>query len=176
MQLWDILDADGKKTGKTAPVSAKLKKGEYHQTVHVWISDQNGDILIQKRTAHGLWSIATEAIIHNESSLNAATRNIAKELGLVIDAGKFRKITQTKSRDEFIDIWSASGSREDFFPVILCSDILDVCWASWNAVTEMAKRNEFVKYHYLYLIADYFSEIPAGVNSEPYSQQDMTTE
>jgi len=156
LQLWDILDADGKKTGKTAPVNAKLKRGEYHQTVHVWISDQNGEILIQKRTAHNLWSIATGATIHDEDSLSAATRNIAEELGLVVDNGKFRKITRIKSSDEFIDIWSASGSREDFFPVILCNDILDVCWASWNAISEMTKRNEFIKYDYMDLMADYW--------------------
>ncbi|NLL15120.1 MAG: NUDIX domain-containing protein [Fibrobacter sp.] len=175
-QLWDILDADGKKTGKTAPVNTKLKQGEYHQTVHVWISDQNGEILIQKRTAHDLWSIVTEATVHNESSLRAATRNIAKELGLLLDTGMFRKIAQIKSRDEIIDIWSASGPREDFFPVILCSDILDVCWASWNAIAEMAKRNEFVNYDYLHLIADYYSGMQKGVNRELYSQQDMRTE
>ncbi len=171
MQFWDILDVDGKKTGNTAPVNAKLKQGEYHQTVHVWISDQNGDILIQKRTAHGLWSIATEATIHNEDSLSTVTRNIANEMGLLLDTGKFRKIAQIKSRDEFIDIWSASGSREDFFPVILCSDILDVCWASWNAVTEMVKRNDFVKYDYLYLVAGYFSGMLAGANGESYSNR-----
>lgn len=174
MKHWDILDEDGQKTGKTAPVNAKLKNGEYHQAVHVWISDQNGDILIQKRTTNGLWSIVTEAVIHDESSLSAARRNITEELGLLLDAGMFRIIAQIKSRDEFIDIWSASGSREDFFPVILCSDILDVCWASWNAITEMTKRNEFVKYDYLYLIADYFSGIPAGVNGKSYSQGMIT--
>lgn len=176
MQLWDILDADGKKTGKTAPINTKLKLGEYHQTVHVWLSDQNGDILIQKRTALGLWGIATEATIHNEDSLSAATRNIAEELGLLPDAGKFHKIAQIKSNDEFIDIWSVSGSREDFFPVILCNEILDVCWASLNAISEMTKRNEFIKYDYIDLITDYFSGIPAVVDGESYKQQNMITE
>ncbi len=170
IQHWDILDENGKKTGRTVPAEAKLNKDEYHQAVHVWISDQNGDILIQKRTTNALWSIVTEAAIHDESSLGAATRNIAKELGLLIDIGMFRKIAQTKSSNEFIDIWSASGSREDFFPIILCSEILDVCWASWNALKEMAKRNEFVKYDYLYLIADYFSGMPAGVTGGSYLQ------
>jgi isopentenyldiphosphate isomerase len=176
MRTWDILDADGKKTGKTAPINAKLKQNEYHQTVHVWISDQNGDILIQKRATNNLWSIATEATIHDEDSLSAAMRNITDELGLVLDAGRFRKIAQIKGKNEFIDVLSASGSREDFFPVILCSNILDVCWASWKAVSEMTMRDEFVKYDYLNLVEDYFSGISAGANDESYNQQDMITE
>lgn len=169
MEIWDILDNDGKKTGKTVPGGSRLQQGEYHQTVHVWISDQNGEILIQKRASHvnwmpGLWGIASGSAIHGEDSLNAVIRHIAKDLGLFIDRNNLQKIQQIKITDEFIDIWSVCGKREDFIPVILSNNVADICWASWNALLEMVNRSEFVKYDYLDIISNFFSQMPVDVS------------
>lgn len=168
MDFWDILDQNGEKTGKTTPDNSKLQQGEYHQTVHVWISDQNREFLIQKRANQDLWSITNGAVIHDENSLNAAIRSTANELGLLLRADKLRKVNQTRSTTEFIDIWSASGTREDFFPVILCNEIADVCWASWNALVEMISRNEFIKYDYMDIVADNLSGIPAKIGGKAF--------
>ncbi len=168
MDFWDILDKYGEKTGKTTPDNSKLQQGEYHRIVHVWIADQNGEFLIQKKANQDLWCITSGAVMHDENSLSAAIRSTANELGLLLRADKLRKIKQTRNTTEFIDVWSASGTREDFFPVILCSEIVDVCWASRNALVEMINRNEFVRYDYMDTVAGYLSGIPAKTGGKAF--------
>ena len=52
MEIWDILDENGNKTGRTIIRGEKLEVDEYHLVVHIWIINSNGEILIQKRPEH----------------------------------------------------------------------------------------------------------------------------
>ncbi|MEZ3421554.1 MAG: hypothetical protein K1V95_06535 [Eubacterium sp.] len=50
-ELWDILDKNRNKTGKTVLRSAFPNSSEeYHLVVHIWIRNKNGEWLISKRT------------------------------------------------------------------------------------------------------------------------------
>jgi hypothetical protein len=47
MEIWDILDINGNKTGKTKIRGHKLNKSEYHLVIHVWIKKlRNLDCII----------------------------------------------------------------------------------------------------------------------------------
>ena len=52
MELWDILDGNGNKTGKTVERGKTMRQDEYHLSVHIWIKNSNGEFLITKRTAN----------------------------------------------------------------------------------------------------------------------------
>lgn len=50
-EIWDIIDQNGNKTGKTTVRGRfNLNPGEYHLVVHIWIISSDGKILIQKRS------------------------------------------------------------------------------------------------------------------------------
>ena len=44
VELWDILDKDGRLTGRTVEKGRPLKEGEYHLIVHIWIRNSKGDL------------------------------------------------------------------------------------------------------------------------------------
>ncbi|NLD99227.1 MAG: NUDIX domain-containing protein [Fibrobacter sp.] len=164
MEIWDVLDIDGNRTGKTVQRGTKLDSNEFHLVVHVWISDLNGNFLIQKRAKHlewmpGIWAATGGAVIHNESSLDAAVRETREELGLDISPDRFIKLKRIKETGKIADIYLVSGAREDFLPIILCDEVADVFWASWKAMVEMVQRNEFVPYEYLNALKDVTSII-----------------
>jgi isopentenyldiphosphate isomerase len=49
MELWDILDENGNKTGSTIERGQPIRQDEYYLIVHKWIKNSNGEYLITKR-------------------------------------------------------------------------------------------------------------------------------
>lgn len=50
-EYFDILDDNGNKTGKIKLRSEVHRDGDWHKAVHIWILNQSGDILLQRRSA-----------------------------------------------------------------------------------------------------------------------------
>jgi isopentenyldiphosphate isomerase len=100
VEMWDILDTDGNKTGRLHkrgknPVEG-LKEGEYFRAVHIWIKNKDGRFLISKRTpcrslAPNLWECTGGAAIAGEDSLTAALREVKEELGLTLNPSNGEK-------------------------------------------------------------------------------------
>jgi isopentenyl-diphosphate delta-isomerase type 1 len=90
-EFFDVLDKDGKPTGQVCPRSIVHQNGYYHATVHVWVVNESGDILLQKRSAQkdthpGLWDISCAGHLSaGDTPLDAAVRELYEELGISID-------------------------------------------------------------------------------------------
>ncbi|MEG1310126.1 MAG: NUDIX domain-containing protein [Bacilli bacterium] len=87
MEIIDVLDSSGNIIDKK-PRSLVLKEGLLHRTVHVWIINNNNEILLQKRnpkkdTFPGLWAISTAGHVNTEEdSKSAAIRELKEELNI----------------------------------------------------------------------------------------------
>ena len=63
-ERFDILDGvTGKPTGETKPRSAVHRDGDWHAAVHIWVVDEKGNTVIQKRAKDkdswaGFWDIS----------------------------------------------------------------------------------------------------------------------
>ena len=44
MELWDILDKDGNRTGRVAPRGSKMSEDEYHLVVFIWVENVDGNL------------------------------------------------------------------------------------------------------------------------------------
>ncbi|GAB6097708.1 hypothetical protein JCM14469_39620 [Desulfatiferula olefinivorans] len=84
----DVLTDDGEITGRTEPRETIHALGLWHRTVHIWIVNDDRDILLQKRaqakkTHPGLWDVSCAGHISTgETSLDAARKELFEELGL----------------------------------------------------------------------------------------------
>jgi 8-oxo-dGTP diphosphatase len=159
MEIWDILDENGEKTGRTMVRGEPQKPGDYYLAVHIWIRNGQGEYLIQKRDDEkplwpGVWAVTGGAAIVGESSLEAALRETEEELGIRADPGRMRLVDRMKRKGWFTDIWLL----EQDFPleniVMQPGEVTDVLWASKERIREMTERKEFVKYSYLDRILD----------------------
>lgn len=91
----DILDASGNKTGESRTYEDAHELGLIHGTVHVWIVNSQGQLLLQKREKNrkaypGLWDISSAGhISKGETSIQAAKREVKEELGIELLDGDF---------------------------------------------------------------------------------------
>ena len=97
-ELIDILTSEGKKTGTSCPKSEIHAKGHYHNTVHVWFYDSDGDILLAQRSAKKelhplLWDVSVAGHVDaGESLKEAAVREIKEESDLKVKKKHLQKI------------------------------------------------------------------------------------
>ena len=97
-EILDIVDSDGKPTGKTALKSEAHKNGWYHNTIHLWLYTDNKQILLQQRSHKKaiyplLWDVSVAGHIDaGETFTQAAVRETKEEIGLRLDESELTKI------------------------------------------------------------------------------------
>lgn len=86
--MFDICNEDGSSAGYQASRTEAHQKGLWHKTVHVWIGNRNGELLLQKRSMSkevfpGCWDVSCAGHIDSgESNVEAAIRELHEELGI----------------------------------------------------------------------------------------------
>ena len=92
MEMFDIIDMDGNKTGAIKERGVVHREGAFHATSHIWIVRKNEksgyDILLQKRSAckdshPGCYDISSAGHIGaGDEALESALRELVVELGI----------------------------------------------------------------------------------------------
>ncbi|MFP4063213.1 MAG: NUDIX hydrolase, partial [Halochromatium sp.] len=91
-EQFEIVDGDGRPAG-LAPRSRAHAEGLWHRAVHVWLFDDAGRVLLQRRGPDkdvnpDRWDVSCgEHVKPGERYAEAALRGLAEELGLDLDAG-----------------------------------------------------------------------------------------
>lgn len=98
----DILNEKNESTGKTCLKSFAHKNGIYHASIHVWIFNENKNVLIQKRASNkdtypNLWDISVAGHISaGEEPLISALREIEEEIGISVSKEQLHFIGNSK--------------------------------------------------------------------------------
>lgn len=113
MELWDIYNSQGEKTGRQMQ-RGKPQPGEYMLAVHIYIQDKQGRWLLQKRSATkesmpGIWEVTGGAVLFGESSLNAAIRETKEEVGVSLKKEELSFAARLRRSSSFVDIWFAQA-------------------------------------------------------------------
>lgn len=94
MTEWvDIWTKDGKPTGNKILKSQAHALGYYHPTIHLWIFNSKGEVLLQKRasakkTFPGKWDVSVAGhITAGDSPEETVIREAREELGLTVKPG-----------------------------------------------------------------------------------------
>jgi isopentenyldiphosphate isomerase len=159
MELWDILDAEGNKTGRTIVRGEQLQDGECHLVVHIWILNDKGEFLIQKRADHltlmpGLWAATGGSVVAGEDGRTAAIREAKEELGLDVDENNFTKLRTIKRQNNFAEVWlvKQNVSIEDL--ILQVEEVSEAKWVNKEELQGMVKAGVFHNYG-----EDYFRNI-----------------
>lgn len=101
-EYFDILDDNGNKTGKTKLRSKVHKDGDWHRSVHIWIINYNGDILLQRRCSTkdshpNMLDISYAGhLTAGDTSLSGAIREVKEELNLDVKKEELKFIKTLK--------------------------------------------------------------------------------
>ncbi len=119
-EYFDILDENGNKIGKTKLRSEVHRDGDWHKAIHIWIINDNGDILLQRRCATkdsnpNMLDISCAGhLTAGDDSLSGAIRELKEELNLDIPQKDLQfiktlkrssKYTETFINNEFDDLY-----------------------------------------------------------------------
>ncbi len=94
MELFDILNEDGTKSGVVRERGVAHREGSLHPTAHIWIVRPNGesgyDVMLQKRSAGkdsypGCYDISSAGhVAAGDGYLESALRELKEELGITV--------------------------------------------------------------------------------------------
>lgn len=104
MEYLDIVDVNNNLTGKSAERRHIHEKGIWHREVAIWIMNEHGDILLQKRAATKInkpnkWATCAGHIETGESVEHAMLRELEEELNFITIIDKLELMWIQKRED-----------------------------------------------------------------------------
>lgn len=121
--------------------------GEYEQVTHLWVINDKGEFLMQKRSMNkriypGKWSVTGGAVDAGESSIDGMYRECKEEIGIDLNPDKVELMMTIKRRHVFVDIYL---DRENFDVEDLKlqkEEVDKVEWLSRENVQELINKGE----------------------------------
>lgn len=104
MELIDVLDNNGNKTGQTKDKNVVHCDEDWHRVAHVWIINSNHELLIQLRAPNKVnypdhWDVSVAGhVASGEDSVGAAIREAKEELSIGIDKNKLEHLGTVTNR------------------------------------------------------------------------------
>lgn len=150
MELWNVYDKYRHITEKTHERGIPLEKGDFHMVVHVWIVNDKGEILIQKRQPWkkgwpNMWDCsAAGAAVLGDSSETAAVREVKEELGIDLDMSKAQRLFTSKSERTFNDAWLVKRNVNIEDLRLQYEEVAEAKWASEAEIRKIIASGEFV--------------------------------
>lgn len=116
MELWDIYDADGVRTGRTHPRGEPLAQGDYHLIVSVTVVNSRGEVFLTRRSAQkelcpGEWECPGGGVLAGEISREGAVRELLEETGIAASPEELVYLARRVGPDWYSDDY---GLRRDF--------------------------------------------------------------
>lgn len=151
-EIWDIIDQNGNKTGKTTVRGRfNLNPGEYHLVVHIWIISSDGKILIQKRSKQkklmpGEWAATGGAAISGENSFTAASRELFEELGIESNQNNLKKLLRIRRRNSLLDVWKIVADVPLKELKLQFTEVEDARWVTKEELQNMISNGDFHNY------------------------------
>lgn len=135
---------------------SQLSDGEYHLGVDVWIKNENGEYLIQKRSElkkrlPGIWMATGGAVISRESGIEAVVRETAEEMGVQVDTSKLTLLFKSKFSNCINEIWLLQQNVELSDISMQLNEVSEVKWVSKDEIIEMVMSKEMIDYGMNYI-------------------------
>ena len=135
MEKWDLLDGEGRPLGKTLVRGDKLRPGQYHLVVHIWVEDSRGRLLIQKRAPHlklmpDTWAVTGGSAVAGEDSV----------------PDDFRLLGRMRRRNSLCDLWLLRRDVPLSKLSLQTEEVADARWVTRGQLMEMVKDRQF--HHY----------------------------
>lgn len=117
------------------------REGRLHRSIHLWIINDDGEILLQRRCADkklypNTWDVSVGGHVStNENSINAVFRETKEELGVDLDLGNVEYFGTFHERlkyedidsNELVDVFIARQNITKGDIILQKEEVSDVC-------------------------------------------------
>lgn len=163
MEIWDILDENGNKTGNIIQKGAEFPNGFYHQSADVWIINSENKILIQKRAPQkklspNVWAMTGGSVIKGETSLQTIERETEEEMAVKLDIDKAQLVARFKTGIVWVDTYLIRQDINLDDIVMQKDEVVEVKWATYEEIEELFKNGQFIEGRWNF-VRDIFKKI-----------------
>lgn len=150
MELIDVYDSRRRLTGKVVE-RRSVRPGEFRLVVHACIFDEEGRMLIQKRTSSkstypGLWDVtAGGQVTAGESSNEGASRELFEEMGIRRRFAPEDCACTAWFLYGFDDFYVSGSSQKDSL-LLRGEEVSAARWSNVHEIEDMIDSKEFVPY------------------------------
>lgn len=139
MELWDLYTKDREPTGLTIERGEKIPEIYYHITVEVWIKNKHGKFLMSQRSHTksiypNLWECTCGSALVNETSMQAALREVKEELGIELKEENGRLIDTVIHHDFINDIYLFEENHRIDLSKATCDEVQNAKWLSKSQI------------------------------------------
>lgn len=160
MELWDIVDKDGRKTGRIHTKGEPMQDGEYHLAVSVWIKNSENKYLISKRVSTkvacaNMWETTSGSALSGEDGLAAALRETFEEVGIKLDRSNGKLFTNytyphsTGGGGAYYEVWLFEQDVDLNEVKLQKEEACDFMFASKEEILDLVRKGEFINFNYL---------------------------
>lgn len=147
MEFWDVYDAQRNLLGRKHKRGTPMRRGEYHLAVFVWVFNNEGKVLLTKRSPEkrsypNLWALTGGAVLAGESSLAAVQRELFEETGIHARREEFTLVDTYLRKDCFCDIYFLKKDVPLSQMVMQPGETCDCRWVSRAEFEQMRYRKE----------------------------------
>ena len=151
IEVCDVYDMNGNKTGEVFERGEILKEGQYHLAANVWIINSNLQILIQKRSKlkknlPNIWATHGGCVSAGENSLSACIREAYEEIGIVIQAKHIKPLTRSISEHLIMDNYIIVQEFSISSAALQSEEVSEIKWISLDELEYMVKNEDFFEY------------------------------
>ncbi len=151
MEKWNLYLPDGTLTDKIHTRGVPVPQGFYHLVIHVWLMDEKGRYLIQRRASTvesypGVWAATGGSAIVGETSLEAVRRETYEELGLSIHPNDFVLTQRFLRSNHLLDLWQTPVDADFDKRFVPTEEVDEVAFRYPHEIAEMLRKGDFFPY------------------------------
>ena len=168
METWDILDENGKPTGRTMNKGDKTvwEPGIYHLGADVWIINSENKILIQQRSPKkkfepNVWAMTGGSVIKGETVLDTLNRETWEELKVELSIEKAIMIKRYRTDNVWIEVYIVRQDVDLNKVVLQEEKVCDVRYATYDEIEELFQNKQFISHRWEFVrddIREYLSK------------------
>ena len=156
-EYFDLLDENGNKTGNIKLRSKVHQDGDWHKAVHIWILNNKGDVLLQRRcptkdSNPNMLDISCAGHLSaGDDSLNGAIRELKEELNLDVKPNELKFIktlkvslryTETFINNEFNDLYILRTDKNVEDMMYQKEEISEIFFVPYKDFKNMVKNRQ----------------------------------
>lgn len=147
-----VLDENGNKTNMVVSKSVAHAKALWHQTVHIWILNKKGEVLLQKRALSklhypGVWGSTGGHVSYGETAEQSIVREMYEELGIRVDASELTSLGRISMSTSFQNGACTENEHIDMFVITLHDSEVtfkfidrEVSAVHWYSISDLLER------------------------------------
>lgn len=146
MDLVEILNKQNEYTGEIKKRN-ELVDGEYRNLIHLWIIDDEGKILIQKRSSEkkhypNKWSITSGCVNSKETFVDTCIREAKEELDVDIDVENLEYYMSFKKKPTVAQIFVLRQNVDPDKVIVQKEEVSEVKLVTKEELINMINNNE----------------------------------